>query len=197
MRVLVLFASKHGHTRAIAEFLGAKLTDRGFTVDVRDVESPGAPALDTYGAAIIASPVHLRKHSKRIVAFARAERDRLTTMPSVFLSVSLTQATVENPRAAAEMRTQAEHDLSVVVGDFIETTGWHPKTTLRVAGRLAYTRYGWLVKWVMKRIARQAGGSQDTTKDHVYTDWAALERFAAGFAQRLARAETAEAAVPR
>jgi menaquinone-dependent protoporphyrinogen IX oxidase len=29
----------------------------------------------------------------------------------------------------------------------------------------------------MKRISKQAGGATDTSRDHEYTDWAALDRF--------------------
>jgi len=35
---------------------------------------------------------------------------------------------------------------------------------------------------VMKWIAGKAGGSTDTSRDHEYTDWDALGRFAAEFA---------------
>lgn len=197
MRVLVLYASKHGHTRRIADFVAAKLTEHGCASDVCDVEAPGPPLLEEYGAAILASPLHIGRHSKRIVAFARAHRERLESMPAVFMSISLTQATVENTAADPELRTQAEHDLSVVLGDFVEASGWHPRQTVRVAGRLAYTRYGWLVKWVMKRIAKRAGGSLDTSRDHVYTDWAALERFAADFARKLGAGAPADASPAR
>jgi len=38
-----------------------------------------------------------------------------------------------------------------------------------------YTKYNFLVRLVMKRIAREAGASTDTAHDHVYTDWAALD----------------------
>jgi menaquinone-dependent protoporphyrinogen oxidase len=51
-----------------------------------------------------------------------------------------------------------------------------------VAGALPYTRYNFLVRFLMKRIARKAGGPTDTSRDYDFTDWAALDRFAAAFA---------------
>jgi menaquinone-dependent protoporphyrinogen oxidase len=47
-----------------------------------------------------------------------------------------------------------------------------------VAGRLAYTQYGFFKRWIMRAIARREGGSTDTTRDHEYTDWDAVTRFA-------------------
>jgi menaquinone-dependent protoporphyrinogen IX oxidase len=37
----------------------------------------------------------------------------------------------------------------------------------------------------MKQIAARAGGSTDTSRDHVYTDWAALDRLVDEFASAL------------
>jgi menaquinone-dependent protoporphyrinogen oxidase len=50
------------------------------------------------------------------------------------------------------------------------------------AGALAYTRYGFLLRWVMRRIARSRGGRDlDTSRDYVYTDLDSVRRFAEEF----------------
>ena len=38
----------------------------------------------------------------------------------------------------------------------------------------------------MQRVARKAGLSTDTTRDHEFTDWNAVERFATEFANLVA-----------
>jgi menaquinone-dependent protoporphyrinogen oxidase len=35
-----------------------------------------------------------------------------------------------------------------------------------------------MLRWYMKRASRRHGGSTDTSRDHEYTDWAQVERFA-------------------
>ena len=45
-----------------------------------------------------------------------------------------------------------------------------------VAGALVYSRYNWLTRWMMRRIARKEGGDTDTARDYEYTDWDALRR---------------------
>jgi menaquinone-dependent protoporphyrinogen oxidase len=46
-----------------------------------------------------------------------------------------------------------------------------------VAGALLYTKYNFIVRFVMKQIVKKKSGSTDTSRDHEYTDWAALDRF--------------------
>jgi menaquinone-dependent protoporphyrinogen oxidase len=48
-----------------------------------------------------------------------------------------------------------------------------------VAGRLAYTQYGLLKRFVMRRIALKAGGPTDTSRDHEMTDWEQVRAVAA------------------
>ena len=50
--------------------------------------------------------------------------------------------------------------------------------TATFAGALRYSRYGWLKRRLMRSIARREGGDTDTSRDHVYTDWDAVDRFA-------------------
>jgi menaquinone-dependent protoporphyrinogen oxidase len=45
-----------------------------------------------------------------------------------------------------------------------------------------YSKYNWFIRFVMKRIARRAGASTDTSRDHEFTDWVALDRFVNEFA---------------
>ena len=63
------------------------------------------------------------------------------------------------------------------LGDLLRDTGVRPVTTGLFAGALAYTRYGWFLRRLMRRIAATDGHSTDTTADHEFTDWATVERF--------------------
>ena len=54
------------------------------------------------------------------------------------------------------------------------------------AGALLYTRYGWVKRHLMRAIARHEGGDVDTSRDHDYTDWDAVEHFAGDVAAMVA-----------
>jgi menaquinone-dependent protoporphyrinogen oxidase len=193
MKALVLYASRHGHTQRVADFIAAALGKRGWAVDLRDVASDPPAGLEEYAAAILASPIHLGRHARRIVSFARRHHQALGALPSAFVSVSLAQTNAESLTVDTAQRTRAHEDLSAVLDGFIEATGWRPRAIIRVAGALAYTRYNWFVRWMMRRIARAQGGSTDTSRDHVYTNWAALECAIFDFVEGIGRSSDVNA----
>jgi menaquinone-dependent protoporphyrinogen oxidase len=180
--ILVLYATREGHTRRIARQIAATITDGGMAVDVHDVKSlPRYFGIDHYEAAILAASVHTGEHEAEMVSFVKAHRDELQSLPAAFVSVSLSEAGAERPTASARERAKAERDVRKVVFHFLEQTAWSPSAVKPVAGALPYTHYNPLLRFVMKRIAGRSGGSTDTAHDHDYTDWAALERFVREF----------------
>jgi menaquinone-dependent protoporphyrinogen oxidase len=103
-------------------------------------------------------------------------RKELEAMASVFLSVSLSEAGAEDNDAPPEKRAQAAADAQRMVDGFLAETKWHPSKIQAVAGALLYSKYNFLLRLVMRRIAKQAGGDTDTSRDYDYTDYAALDR---------------------
>jgi menaquinone-dependent protoporphyrinogen oxidase len=47
---------------------------------------------------------------------------------------------------------------------------------------LRYSKYGFLERLLLKRIARDATGDRDTSRDYEYTDWDEVVDFADDFA---------------
>ena len=54
--------------------------------------------------------------------------------------------------------------------------------------------YGFLKRLMMKKIVsdKPGGLSTDTSRDHVYTDWDEVERFAEAFLERLVREDATQ-----
>jgi menaquinone-dependent protoporphyrinogen oxidase len=174
--VLVLYATREGHTRRIAEHIAATVRARGHDAQVVDAAHvPAGFSLDAYAAAVIAASVHAGQHEKEIVEFVNLHRAELEHIPAVFLSVSLSEAGVEDPASTPERRAQAAADVQRMIDAFLKATGWHPSKVRAVAGALSYSKYNFLVRFVMKRIAKAQGASTDTSRDHELTDWAALD----------------------
>jgi menaquinone-dependent protoporphyrinogen oxidase len=61
----------------------------------------------------------------------------------------------------------------------LDATGLDPDVVGLFAGALAYRRYGWFKRHLMRSIARRQGGDTDMTRDFEYTDWDAVTEFAA------------------
>jgi menaquinone-dependent protoporphyrinogen oxidase len=175
--ILILYATREGQTRRIAEHLAAAARTRGFVTDVINVsEIHSGFSLGAYSAAILAASVHIHKHEPEITQFVKNNLAALEGLPTVFLSVSLSEAGAEDPRAPADRRTQSAVDVEGMIQAFLNETGWHPRHIRAVAGALMYSKYNFVVRFIMKRIARQAGAPTDASRDYEFTDWEALDR---------------------
>lgn len=185
--VLIAYATQEGHTREIATHLADTLVGLGVEAKVHDVAA-GRIDPAAFDRVVVASPVHAGHHEPALVKFVKQHRAVLEAKHAALLSVGVGEAMAEHaPRP--EQREQGSADAKAAVEAFFKQTGWRAPHVEYVAGALAYRKYNWLIRFIMKRIARGAELSTDTTRDHDYTNWAALDRFAAQF---LSAAPTAE-----
>jgi menaquinone-dependent protoporphyrinogen oxidase len=186
--VAVLYATREGHTRRVAEHVAAALERRGLASVLHDLrKEPLADNLDRFAAVVLASPVHIGQHAPEVVDFVKRHRAALERVPNAFVSLTLSEAGVERRDATPDEHAKFVADVQKVNDRFFTTTGWRPSHVQNVAGALLYTRYGFFLRLLMKRIASKSGGSTDTKHDHIYTDWEALDRFSAAFAESVAQ----------
>lgn len=175
-QILVAYGTIDGHTGAISERIADVLRSRGHDVTTANVEDTDTVP-EGCGAVILAGPIHVNKHDAKVVDFAARNLTALSSLPSAFLSVSL-GVLGDVPEAQKHVR------------EFSVASGWHPGTVWLAAGALLYTRYNFVKRQLMRTIAASKPGilSTDTGRDHDYTDWDEVERFAEAFADRLAAA---------
>jgi menaquinone-dependent protoporphyrinogen oxidase len=184
--VLILYATREGHTRRVAEHLVGSLRGRGIAAETVDAAHiPNGFSLSRYCAAVIAASVHCGVHEREIIRFVKDHVEALNRMPAALLSVSLSEAGAEDRKSPLARRVQAAADVQRMIDALLKETGWRPGRIKAVAGALLFTKYNFLLRFVMKRISRQAGGATDTSKDHEYTDWKALDIFIDEFVQAI------------
>ena len=172
-RILILYGTTDGHTAKVAAALARTLRLEGAVVTVADAGGPEpAPGPETFTAVIVAASVHAGGYQETVRRWVRQHLDALVPRPTAFVSVCL-GVLQRDPAAAAE--------LQAIYSRFVGDTGWRPGTMKMVAGALLYTHYGWLKRWMMRRIAAKAHGDVDTSRDYEYTDWADLQGFARDF----------------
>ena len=183
----VFYATREGHTRRIAEHAEQTLRERGSKVEVLDLRTQAdGIALNNYSGVILAASVAREKHEREMTEFVKRHRSALETMPTAFLSVTLSEAGAERSNTTAHEHAQFVGDVQKVMDAFFAETSWHPKRAKPVAGALLYTKYNVVIRFIMKRIAKKSGGDTDTSRDYEYTDWAALDRFVEQFAAEIA-----------
>jgi menaquinone-dependent protoporphyrinogen oxidase len=178
--VVIAYASREGQTRRIAERMATRLRARGFAVDLVDVVRGIPPQFDLarYDAAIVAASIHIGRHARRMLAFVRRHRAELERKPTLFLSVSLSAAGAVDANATAKRRASAAANRDGMIARFLRETGWQPGVVHPVAGALLYRQYGVLVRAMMRLISGMVGASTDTSRDHDYTDWDAVDGYA-------------------
>lgn len=178
---VVLYATREGQTRKIAEHVAAHIRSHGNLTDMIDVGNlPPGFKLDEYGGAVLTASIHCGRHEPEMVRFVKENVPALERIDAGFLSVSLSEAGAEDISAPAAARASSAADAQRMIDDFLAETGWRPAHTAPVAGALMYTHYSFLTRFVMKRIARKAGASTDTSRDHEFTDWRGLDRMIDG-----------------
>ena len=176
-RVAVFFATREGHTQRIAERITTDLLVLGFDVDLLAVRRPLPFSLSNYAAAVLAASVHGGSHEKEMVQFVKDHRSELERITTAFLSVTLSEAGAERRDATPVEHAQFALDVDRMLGKFFNETKWLPTLAKPVAGALLYTHYNFLVRLIMRRIAKKAGAATDTSRDYVYTDWVGLDKF--------------------
>ena len=178
-RVLVAYATREGQTRRIAEHLADTLRARALETDVVDVKAAAADIdLGRYAHVVLAASVHMGKHEGEMIRFVAKYKGSFDRTPTSFLSVTLAEAGVEDAARTPEQRARAEAGVKQVTDRFLAETGLHPSRVMPVAGALKYREYGWLVRFVMKRIAKAEGAPTNTSRDYEMTDWVKLDWFA-------------------
>jgi menaquinone-dependent protoporphyrinogen oxidase len=177
--ILIVYGTTDGHTRKIAQVLAENLRARRCSVDVVDAAgSLWRLSPESYDGVIVAASVHIGDYQRAVARWVRMYAPILNGLPTAFLSVCL---------AVLEERVEARSEITRIMQRFLARCGWQPMITKMVAGALLYTRYGWLKRHMMKRIAAKAGGDIDTTRDFEYTDWTDLRQFTSEFAELAAQ----------
>lgn len=166
-RVLVALHSSRGQTTKIGRHVADRLYSHGAAVDVHPVDS--APAPVGYDVVVLGDSIHLSHHSRELVGYLHRHAVELSGVPSALFQVSMTSMDTDQEHAAKAQQ---------MVRQLLDETGFAPDAVAMFAGALAYTSYSWATRRLIRAIAVQNGLATDTSRDHEYTDWAAVDRFA-------------------
>lgn len=174
-RILVIYDTREGQTEEIAHHIARRARSAGVLADVFPSSAPPT-SLEGYSGIVAGGSVHAGHHGKDLVRFVRDRLAALSSVPSAFFSVSL---------SAAGHSERNRADATRLMEQFLLQTGWTPTERATFAGALKYREYGFLKRWIMRRISKAEGGDTDTSRDYEYTDWEAVDRFTDAILARL------------
>jgi menaquinone-dependent protoporphyrinogen oxidase len=168
-KIYLPYGSVEGQTARITDYIAELIRAHGHEADAVDLKHAGDTLPGGYDAVIVAASVHVGKHEGYVTDFVRKNRGEFERLPSALISVSL---------AAHGDEENAEG----YVAKFEQETGWHPAHVGIFSGALLYTRYNFLKRQLMKKIAKDKGSADlDTTRDYVYTEWDGVKHFTEDF----------------
>ena len=180
-RILIVYATREGQTAKIAHHIADSLEKHASMGELFDAdEATGPPNFAAVDGVIVIAPIHASGYPKSLVTLVKNYRKLIELVPSAFCSVGL---------AVASRTSDGRAQTMPIVEKFLKRTGWTPGHIELVAGALPYSKYNFLIRFVMRRIAAHEGGDTDTSRDYESTDWAALDRFASIFAHGIPRTE--------
>lgn len=171
--VLIVYASREGQTRAIANRISEHLREAGLVVtrvDAADRAATESIDLERHDLLVFGASLHAGGLEREIRAFVQAHAQQIEKRPRSFFLVSLSAAT-KDPRVRAEFLADARRKLNRQIPVVFEDTEM-------IAGALRYSKYPLPLKWLMRRIAAEAGEETETSRDYEFTDWEQVERYA-------------------
>lgn len=180
-RILVIYATTDGQARKVAQRVCESLVRAGHAVNLRAAGAPSVPhEIAGHDAVIVGGGIRYGHFPRALGRLAHHHAASLDSRPNAFFSVCLSGG---GPGARPELAAR-------YVEEFAARAKWRPQEVAIFGGALLYTRYNPFIRFLMRMIVGIAGGDTDASRDYEYTDWAAVERFAAGFAARLRAAQS-------
>jgi menaquinone-dependent protoporphyrinogen oxidase len=172
-RTLIAFSSVDGQTRKISLRLKELLERDGQQVVLVEIGAQAALDESPFDRIIIGASVRYGKYRPDVYAFIEKHRAAIEAAQNGFFSVNL----------VARKPGRATADANPYIRQLLHKSGWAPKHIGVFAGMLDYPRYGFLDRQVIRLIMWITSGPTDPTVREEFTDWQAVESFAALFAR--------------
>ena len=181
MSILVVYASRYGSTRGIAEHIAAKLGEAGQTAELRPAQAGGD--LAGYDGFVIGSGVYNAHWLKQAAELVRCNRGLLAERPVWLFSSGPLGTAAEDPRGrdlrvAAEPKELAEFKQAI-----------HPRDHRVFFGALDPSKLDFAHRMIRKLPAARAALPEGD-----FRDWKDIGVWAEGIAHALAAEPTAAGA---
>jgi len=170
MKVLLLYATREGQTALVAERLAGHLRALGQEVQLNDAAGGNDVAPEAFDLLLFGASMHAGGLEKELRGYPAEHAGVIGGRPRALFVVLLSAATADPEArrvALADARRKIDAQLAVSFDD-VEF----------IAGALTYSRYPRPLRWLMHRIAAQAGTETRTDRDYEFTDWEQVRDYA-------------------
>lgn len=171
-KLAVLYATTEGHTMKIASHIANHIRARGHDAALHHVDALDGFEPAHFDGIMIGGSIHEGRYQRYLERWLKAHQAQLAARPTALFTVCL---------GAASSSEKERSDANLFPAQLAERTQFLPDQSAVFAGALKYTQYSWLKQALMKQIAKHEGASTDTSRDHEFTSWPAVEAFTDGF----------------
>jgi len=174
MKVLVAYASKHGATKGIADFIGERLRQGGMQVDVFDVDQ--VKSVGGYDAFVIGSALYMFHWQKEATKFVSRNKSTLGTRPVWLFS--------SGPVGKEKINSKGQDLLDPLVSGPKEIDELreelHPRDHRIFFGVLDATKLGFFYNQM-----RKSATIRESLPEGDFRDWKEIEAWTEGIARSL------------
>lgn len=170
MKTLILYLSRDGQTKKIAEQIASYL-DNTDVISLREQAVVSQLNFANYQQIIIGASIRYGHFDPLLETFIKQHSEMLNQKKSAFFSVNLT----------ARKAHKCSPETNVYTRKLLQRIEWKPSLVKVFAGALYYPRYRLFDRIMIQFIMRITGGETDTKKEVEYTDWQQVQEFAKNF----------------
>lgn len=170
---LLAYSTVDGQTLRICSRLRQALESAGQLVTLFEITAESVCDLAQFDAVVVGASVRYGKHRPNVVEFIDRHRTELETKPCAFFSVNVVARKAGKDSPATNPYVQA----------FLRKSGWTPSLLGVFAGRINYPGYGFFDRQVIRIIMWITNGPTDMSSCTEFTDWEAVDKFAAEVAK--------------
>jgi len=163
---LIIYSTTDGHTKKICNYISEKLEEnfRSKTISLDKSENID---LTKYDLIIVGASIRYGKHKPELYSFIHKNLEQLNSIDSAFFSVN----------AVARKDNKGSIDTNPYMLKFLKNTNWEPKSLAVFAGKIDYSKYKVLDKFMIRFIMWLTGGPTNILNVHEFTDWNRVELF--------------------
>lgn len=166
--ILIVYSTVDGHTRHISEHLAGLLRTSGHEAQLLSVVDVSSDELADCDKVIIGASIRYGNYRPELEEFVREKAALLGSKPSAFFSVNLVARKPGRDTPAT----------NPYISKLLNRTTWRPDVIGIFAGKLDYSRYRPIDRYMVRLIMWLMGGPKQTGVVQEYTNWDRVSEFA-------------------
>ncbi len=168
-KILILYSTTDGHTKLICERIKISL-EKHFLVEIHPIQANGedlSVISKDVETVIIGASIRYGKHNDALYHFINNNCEFLENVNNAFFSVN----------AVARKAEKNTPNNNPYIEKFLKISKWKPKKIAVFAGKIDYSKYHFIDKFMIRLIMWITKGPTDTSKTFEFTNWEKVDEF--------------------